>query len=64
MPRTFTLTIDCDNDAFSPDEGDGIPEIARILRHVADKVESRRVHGGIMDINGSKVGEFDLTEED
>ena len=38
-------------------------EVARLLRKVADQVESGREYGSIMDYNGSKVGEWHFTEE-
>ena len=33
-------------------------EIARILREIADDIESGRTRGTVMDINGNKVGTY------
>lgn len=52
----FTLRIDTDNAAFG-DNPRG--EIARILRHVAGKLEGFD-HGQIGDHNGNTVGEWFL----
>ena len=56
----FTLNLTTDNEAFDPDPR---PELARILRGIADKVEN----GGeieffqtILDLNGNDVGRFAL----
>jgi len=62
---TFTLKVDCDNAAF---EDDPAPELARILREVADGIESGepRFAGWqgwfqtIHDVNGNDVGRFAL----
>ena len=35
-------------------------EVGRILREVAEKVESGWDRGSIADINGNKIGEFNL----
>ena len=37
--RKFVLDIKCDNDAFQPDAR---PEIVRILRDIADKMETAK----------------------
>lgn len=54
----FTLTFDCDNDAFADDPSD---EIARILDNVARRVNDGARDGKIMDVNGNTVGNFTLT---
>lgn len=51
----FTLTIDTDNAAFDPDPA---PEVARILRQTADRVEAGVTSGAARDINGNRVGTF------
>ena len=62
---TFTLKIDCDNEAFNyPTEGEGY-ELARILRIVADKVERQNPdaysnYQTVFDINGNDVGRYAL----
>jgi hypothetical protein len=55
----FTVTIETDNDAFTPDPR---PELARILRRVADHIEAGLDAGTLADINGNTVGSFSLTE--
>ena len=55
----FTLAIDCDNDAFTPQPHQ---EIARILRVAAARVETESVDCflTIRDFNGNDVGRFGL----
>ena len=63
----FTLRIETDNAAFYDDAGKKAPlhEVARILREVANEVESdcnsfgRKV--SFRDINGNAVGEWRIT---
>jgi hypothetical protein len=57
----FSLTIDCDNAAFTEDyPGD---EIARILRELAEKIEGGTLQNiRLNDINGNFVGIADLSE--
>jgi len=52
----FRLDIAVENSAFEPVPG---PEVARILRAVADRVERGEESGKLNDINGNKVGYFD-----
>lgn len=54
----FKIEIDTGNAAFE-DEGKGY-EIARILRDIADKVENGAESGIARDINGNKVGTFEV----
>ncbi len=57
---TFTVKFDTDNDAFA---GDPTPEIARILRKMADHVESGaeiEFFQTIYDHNGNDIGRFAL----
>jgi hypothetical protein len=59
----FTLSIRTDNAAFEPERGS---EVARILRHLADRLEGCGHYpntGRVKDGNGNTVGEFTLTEE-
>lgn len=61
--RTFTLTINLENDAFSPDAE---PEVARILRVIADKLEENPgypMYQTVFDVNGNDVGRFRLPRE-
>ena len=53
----FTLTIDCDNAAFSRHQE---AEVSRILRTVRDKITDGLVSGSLLDYNGNKVGKFEF----
>ena len=60
---TFTVEFRTNNAAMSDD--DYGPEVARILRHVADSVEHRSEPeesdgGPIMDANGNNVGTWSI----
>lgn len=63
----FTLTINCDNAAFTDEETGApypAPEIARLLRVAAERVETYyRENGPLVDYNGNTVGRFELTEQ-
>lgn len=63
--KEFRLNVRTDNDAFSNDDG---AELARILRAVADKIESDPHACGwfqtVRDINGNDVGRFALKHAD
>ncbi|USN14348.1 hypothetical protein KABACHOK_05350 [Brevundimonas phage vB_BpoS-Kabachok] len=54
----FKLEIETGNAAF--DDGDKAYEIARILRALADRVENGDEAGSVRDVNGNKVGSFDV----
>lgn len=63
---TFTLTIKCDNAAFSDEDGTqdietAGREIARILSETGDKIQRGNDAGVCHDSNGNRVGEFALT---
>lgn len=67
MRHQFKLSINCDNAAFCDKEDPTIksaaPEIVRILRAVADRIDQGEicdVHKNIRDINGHIVGTFVL----
>ena len=51
----FTLSFDCGNSAFFDDVA---PEVARILREIANQVENGAAHSTIRDINGNIIGNF------
>lgn len=55
----FTLSIDTDNDAFTPDPG---PEVARILAKLAEHVADSGANnaGTLRDVNGNLVGTWGL----
>jgi hypothetical protein len=59
----FTMSIDMDNAAFDEDQEPGYaerPELARILRVQADRLEAGEYYTGhsqtIRDVNGNDVG--------
>ena len=57
----FQVTIDCNNAAFIDENGDisYSPEVARILRSLADTVERNATidfEATLQDINGNSVG--------
>lgn len=60
----FTLTIETDNAAF--EEAGTTSEVARILRRLAEELESPYLHGAasagdpVRDINGNTVGRWEL----
>lgn len=57
--KTATIKIEMDNAAF---EGDGRDELARVLRSLAQDIESgSRDKASLYDINGNKVGTFKIT---
>lgn len=59
------IEFDTNNSAFDNSDGlHGRAEIARILRNIADKVEEGRVDGSIRDINGNRVGNWKLNDND
>lgn len=59
--RTFTLTIECDNAAFS---GDMLTsELVRILEQIARDVARGETERWVRDVNGNKVGAYKLATE-
>lgn len=62
MAKQFTLQMTCDNDAFQDDQN---AEIVRILRSIADRIESGDQYNtfrNIHDSDGNIVGVFALKE--
>ena len=58
----FTTTFNCDNSAFQGYNEQH--EIARILRDIADKIETYGTENGTtQDINGNTVGTFETIRE-
>jgi hypothetical protein len=56
----FTVQLTADNDSFEPDPG---PELARILRGIADRIEAGDTYDTfrtILDVNGNDIGRFAL----
>ena len=64
------IEIKMDNAAFGPDPCDATRELHRILRKLADEIESAgefrapsmrdQGHASLYDINGNRVGIFDV----
>jgi hypothetical protein len=55
----FIIVFDTDNSAFADDP---TPEITRILRETARRVSNGNTAGFILDVNGNRVGKFNLAE--
>jgi hypothetical protein len=49
---SLTLKIDTDNAAFVG----SVPEMSRLLRIVADKLDNGYMEGALIDANGNKCG--------
>jgi hypothetical protein len=57
----FTMQFNCDNAAFyDQDEDFDVASVAHILGEVRHKVASGEVGGNIRDINGNRVGSWEL----
>lgn len=61
------ITIDCGNAAFDFDNGGPAPEVARILKRLAARIEDESIdlpdqEIPLYDINGNKVGEFEVED--
>lgn len=66
----FRLTMLTNNAAFhveSNDEDHGThdpgPEVARLLREAADKIDRGVTRSSLIDLNGANVGSFEFTRE-
>ena len=61
--KSFSLNIECNNDAFVDAAGD---EIARILRDTANRIangELDNLHAyWVRDVNGNRVGTYKFEE--
>lgn len=55
----FIVHVDTTNAAFAEDPNG---ELARILRHVAERVEAGAPSGVIRDTNGNRVGRWTVSE--
>ena len=60
----LTIKIDTGDAAYFDEDGDFCPEeeLARNLRYVIRRLEDGATHGVIHDVNGNKVGSFELTD--
>ena len=56
---TFTMTIDTGNDAFT---GDPTAEIGRLMRETTRRVVNGHKAGFLLDINGNRVGTYELVD--
>lgn len=54
---TFKVEIDTSNAAF---EDEASIEVARLLKDIINKLEHGQYKGAVRDINGNKVGSFQL----
>jgi len=54
-----TISINIDNAAFTDDPG---AELAHILRELADHAENGDTGRPLMDVNGNRVGLFEIEE--
>ena len=57
----FTLTFKTGNEAFQESP---VSEIERIFANIADHVANSDTSGFVHDINGNKVGNWSLTQEE
>lgn len=58
----FTLQFDMRGDAFAGNTYDA--EIARILEEVCDSVMAGYFGGPILDVNGNRIGQWEIEEEE
>ena len=57
----FTLELTCDNASFDPSPS---WEIKRLLTVAGCMVDCGHTEGILLDLNGNRVGSFELVEED
>jgi hypothetical protein len=58
----FSLKIESSGDAFS--NGEGVAEVARLLRKVANDIEKGKDGGPLFDVNGNRCGRYDMRKEE
>ena len=56
------IEFETDNAAFF--DGNATHETARILRNIADRIESGATEGGAHDFNGNRVGKWSVSFPD
>ncbi len=56
----FSMTFDCDNDAYCIDGKIDEKSIAETIKNVSLLISNGKFSGQIMDKNGNCVGKFDL----
>lgn len=64
MLNRFHMNIDTGNDAFRCEDGADLIETARILQTIAGMLEIGRRKGPVHDMNGNRVGSWELERED
>ncbi len=57
---TCKITIKTDNAAFGDSDSARAEEVARLLREIADALDNGHTGGPVIDLNGNKVGTWDL----
>ena len=59
MENAFNMAIKLGDAAFV---SEGVAELSRVIRVVANKIEHGETVGNIKDINGNTVGTFEVTK--
>ena len=60
----FSVNVETDNAAFGDREPEpACAECARIVRIIAGELDAGRLSGSIRDVNGNRVGTWELTAE-
>jgi hypothetical protein len=57
---TCKISIKTDNAAFGDTDSVRAEEVARLLREIAEDLDNGEVCGPVIDLNGNKVGTWDL----
>jgi len=57
---TCKITIKTDNAAFGDSDSARAEEVARLLREIAADMDQGCTSGPVIDLNGNKVGTWDL----
>jgi hypothetical protein len=60
----FKMIVELNDAAFCDDDGDFDPsyELSRILKRVSREVDAGVVDGKVYDVNGNKVGKWEILE--
>ena len=57
---TCKISIKTDNAAFGDTDSSRAEEVARLLREIAADMDNGSTSGPVIDLNGNKVGTWDL----
>jgi hypothetical protein len=57
---TCKVIINTANAAFGDSDSSRAEEVARLLREIAEDLDNGEVCGPVIDLNGNKVGTWDL----